>query len=251
MIGRAAEPGASISWKFVVFWPLSLAVPWLLLTIVRSAIFGFAPEELAYRTAVLLPIPSWLLIAYLQFRLLRPYHQRGRPWLIVTLVGGNLGSFAGGLAQLQTMSMLEMYAYSSVLTSDYNSVIPSDWTLAIAPTVSIIAGVLVGAALLGFLQSICLDGPLGARLLWLFASAVSGIVAAAFGHGCYMAYVRIMFEIYPVAVVSGGFITALMAVAVGTTGGIIVYGVLTGAVLRWLLLRSARRRKEALIARFG
>ena len=110
----------------------------------RIAIFSFvAGDDLAYKTALLLPIPSWLLIAYLQFRLLRPYFHRSGLWLIATFVGGNLGGFAGGLAQLHTMSMLEMYAYDKVLISDYDSVIHSDWIFAIAPAASIIAGVLV------------------------------------------------------------------------------------------------------------
>lgn len=248
--GRAAEPNAPISWRFVVFWALSLAVPWLLLAIVRSAIFGFAPEDLAYPAAVLLPILCWLLIAFLQFRLLRSYLRRASLWLIATFVGGNLGSFAGGWVQLETMSRLEMYAYSKVLISDYNSVIHSDWILAAAPIASIVAGVFVAATLLGFLQSLCLDDPLGARLLWLFASAVSGIVAAAFGYGCYIAYLRIMLEIYPLAVVRADIIPALIAVAVGMIGGTSVYGLLTGAVLRQLLLGGAQRQKEALITRF-
>ena len=51
--------------------------------------------------------------------------------------------------------------------------------------------------ILSFLQSLCLDGPLGARLLWLLASALSGIVAAALGYGCYWGYFWAMFTIYP------------------------------------------------------
>jgi hypothetical protein len=251
MTGEAAEPGASISWKFVAFWPLSFVVPSLILTFVRIAIFSFVQDDdLAYKAALLLPIPCWLLIAYLQLRLLRPYFRRSGLWLIATFVGGNLGGFAGGLAQLQTMSMLEQYAYDKVLISDYNSVIHSDWIFAIAPTASIVAGVFVGAAILGFLQSLCLDGPLGARLLWILVSALSGIAAAAFGYGCYWGYFWAMFMTYPRAVVSAGMAPQLITVAVGLICGAIVYGLLTGAVLRRLLTRSAGLRKEALIAQF-
>ena len=251
MTGEAAEAGASISRRFVAFWPLSFVVPSLIVTVVRIAIFSFVQEdELAYKTALLLSIPSWLLIAYLQFRLLRPYFHRSGLWLIATVVGGNLGGFAGGLAQLQTTSMLEMYANEKVLISDYESVIHSDWIFAIAPIASVIAGVLAGAMILSFLQSLCLDGPLGARLLWLFTSALSGIVAAALGYGCYWGYFWSMFTIYPPAVVSAGIIPQLITAAVGLICGTIAYGLLTGAILRRLLLRSTRRQKEAMIAQF-
>jgi hypothetical protein len=250
MTGEAAEPSASISWKFVAFWPLSFVVPSLLLTFVRIAIFSFSQDDLAYKAAMLLAIPGWLLIAYLQYRLLRPYSRRSRLWLIATFVGGNLGGFAGGLAQLQTMSMLETYANEKVLISDYDSVIHSDWIFAIAPTASIVAGVLVAAMILSFFQSLCLGGTLGSRLQWLLASALSGIVAAALGYGCYWGYFWAMFTIYLPAVVGASIVPQLITVAVGLICGTFVYGLLTGAVLRRLLLRSAWRQKAAMIARF-
>lgn len=251
MTGEAAEPGASISWKFVAFWPLSFAVPWVILTFARIAIFSFVQDDgLAYKAALLLTIPSWFLIAYLQYRLLRPFSRRSRMWLIATFVGGNLGGFAGGLAQLQTMSMLETYAYEKVLISDYESVIHSDWIFAIAPAASIIAGVLVAAMILSFFQALCFGGPIGARLQWLLASALSGIVAAALGYGCYWGYIWTMFKIYLPAVAGAGIVPQLVTVAVGLICGTFVYGLLTGAVLRRLLLRSAWRQKEATIARF-
>lgn len=251
MSGKAAEPAASISWKFVAFWPLSFVVPSLILTLARIAIFSFVQDDdLAYKIALLLPIASWLLIAYLQFRLLRPHLRRSRLWLIATVVGGNLGGFAGGLAQLQTMSMLETYAYEKVLISDYDSVIHSDWIFAIELPASIIAAVLVAAMILSFFQSLCLDGSLRSRLLWLLASALGGILAAVLAYGCYWGYFWAMFTIYPLAVVSAGIIPQLITLAVGLICGAVVYGLLTGAILRRLLIRSARRQKEAMISQF-
>jgi len=56
--------------------------------------------------------------------------------------------------------------------------------------------------------------------------------------------------IYPVAVVSAGMAPLLITVAVGLICGMIAYGLLTGAILRRLLIHGAKRRKEAMIARF-
>jgi len=242
MTGGAAEPSASILWKFIVFWPFSLVVPWILLTAVRAAIFAIGPEEVAYQAAVLLPILSWLLIAYLQFRLLRPHLRRGRLWLIATFVGGNLGGFIGGLAQIWMAPMVEGFVIGGENMPE--------WLFLYHPAVSIVAAVPIGTALLGFLQSFCLDDTLGRRLLWPFASVVAGFVGALFGYACYFAYGRFMFEFYPEFVFGGGLISIVITISVGTIGGMIVYGLLTGIVLRWLLLRGARRQKEALIARF-
>jgi hypothetical protein len=250
MMDGAAEPGRAISWKFIVLWPLTFVVPWLLVSIVRTAVFHFAAEEAAYKAAVLLHILIWLLIAYLQIRLLRPFVHRRYLWLIATFVGGNLGTLAGSWVQFRTTTMLEMHAYESALVSDYNRIIPSDLMLAIAPVASISVGVLAGTALLGLLQSICVEGPLGNRILWLFASSLSGMVAGLAAYGANMAYGRIMFEVYPRAIITADIIPTFIVDSVGRVGGMIVYGLLTGAVLRRLLLRSAWRQKEAMIARF-
>ncbi len=250
MSGGAAEPGASISWKFVVFWPLSFVVPWLLISILRSASFNLVAEDVAYRIALWLHTLIWLLIAYLQIRLLRDFVRPRFLWLIATFVGGNIGTLAGGWVQFKTVKMLEMHAYESALVGDYNRIVSSDLTLAIAPAASIAAGVLAGAALLGVLQSICLDGSLGRRFVWLLASAVIGMAAGLSAYGANLAYGYIMFEIYPRAIITTDTILLFIADSVGRVGGMIIYGLLTGAVLRRLLLRSARRQKEALIARF-
>jgi hypothetical protein len=69
-------------------------VPSVILTFGRIAIFSFEQDDGIAYEAVLLTIPSWFLIAYLQYRLLRPISRRSRWWLIATFVGGNLGGFA-------------------------------------------------------------------------------------------------------------------------------------------------------------
>ena len=59
-----------------------------------------------------------------------------------------------------------------------------------------------------------------------------------------------MFTIYLPAVAGAGMLLQLITIAVGLICGTFVYGLLTGAVLRRLLLGSAWRQKEATIARF-
>jgi hypothetical protein len=248
--GEAAGSGASISWSFVAHWLLSLAIPALLLTIVRIAIFSFSQSDAVYMTALLLPVAAWALVAYFQFRLIRPHLRRSQLWLIATFIGGNLGGFAGGLSHLKTTSMLERYANEKVLISDYNSVIHSDWIFAVAPTASVVAGVLVAAAILGLLQALCLVVPLSRRLLWLFASAASGIAAGAVGYWAFMGYIWAMIEIYPMAVIHPDIVPQLITMAVGMLCGVSLYGLLTGFTMRWLLTNQVGHQAQALGAQF-
>ncbi len=214
------------------------------------AIFNVAQHDFAFMAALLLPIPIWFLIAYQQYRLIRPHLRRSYLWLFATFVGGNIGVFAGGLTQLQTSAALEHYAYQSAAVSDYGRMISSDWIFAIAPALSLTAGCLAAAAVLGFLQSFCFGKSLGTALRWFPASVISAIVAGLGGYGSHWGYLWSMFEVYPFALTFDAILADLLLSAVGLTAGMIVYGLLTGAILRRLLIRRAQPRKEALIARF-
>jgi hypothetical protein len=214
------------------------------------AIFSVAPYELAFKAALLLPIPIWFLVAYQQFRLIRPYLRRSYLWLFATFVGGNLGVFAGGLTQLQTLAALEYHAYQRLAVSDYGTMISSDWIFAVAPALSLTVGCLATATVLGFLQSFCFGKSLSAALRWFPASVVSATVAGLGGYGSYWGYLWSMFKVYPFALPFDAILADLLLSTVGLTAGMIVYGLLTGAVLRGLLIRRAQPRKEALIAQF-
>ena len=240
--GATAEHGASISLKFVVLWPLSFVVPWLFLTIVQSAIFHFAPEEIAFQAVVLQHILTWLLIGCLQSRLLRGHLRRYRLWLIATLVGGFLGNVLGSYAHAWMAPMVEAFVIVSNGTPE--------WLFLYYSAISITAGAAIGTALLGFLQSFCLDDSAGGRLLWLFASVVGGCAAAVSGYVCGVGYGKFMFRFFPDLVFPSSVLSIVIAISAGMAGGMIIYGLLTGAVLRRLLIRVAQRRKAALIARF-
>jgi hypothetical protein len=237
--------------RFIALWALSFAVPCVLLTATRIAVFKFSPDDIAYYVAFFLLYPAWLSIAWLRFRLLRLYSVHRRFWLVATFLGGSIGGFVGGLVRMQTMDALEFYAYESALVSDYNRVVTSDWIFATAPALSITVGCLAGAAVLGFLQSFCLNRSFGLGLIWFLASIASAVVAGIAGSGGYSAYLWSMFNIYPRALSIGGPQTAdLIALGVGLLAGLLVYGLLAGAALHRMLIHGVQRHNTIMVEQF-
>jgi hypothetical protein len=84
---------------------LTLALPALLLvgarvTIAMTVIDPTLPDELMLPIAAALLFMSWLAIAFLQFRLLKPYLRRPRLWFAATIAGGIVGTVAGASVQI-------------------------------------------------------------------------------------------------------------------------------------------------------
>src|SRR5262245_66653422 len=73
-----------------------MAAPALLLAAGQLAIATQLPEMLMYQVAMALPFVAWLLIGFLQFRLLRWHLRRPRLWIVATLAGGGVGHAARG-----------------------------------------------------------------------------------------------------------------------------------------------------------
>src|SRR5262245_10601400 len=104
---------ATIRRRFVVLWMLTVVVPGLLLMISRSILLGSGPSAFGYYLAALAPAPVWLLIGFLQFRLLRPDLRSSLWWLLATFTGGILGMFAGGAVLVSMMPESEVVVVSA------------------------------------------------------------------------------------------------------------------------------------------
>lgn len=228
--------------RFVAFWLLSLVIPGLILSAVRALILGYSTSAVGYQMAVLAPAPVWLLAAFWQYRLLRPYMRRSVWWVIATFVGGCLGVPGGGLAMIWMTPHVEVLVLGNESTPE--------WMFAAYPLLPAAFAGAVAAAILGLSQALSLGQGFRRGVLWFGLSALSGAIAAACGGIAHLAYVRVMIELNPAAVVTGTTMQVIIALSIAMTAGLIVYGLLTGIVMRRLLFRRAGLQRADLVGQF-
>jgi hypothetical protein len=135
---------------------------------------------------VFAPAPVWLLIAFLQYRLLRPYLRTAFWWLLATFAGGILGMFVGGPAMIMLMPQGEVLVLNSQSTPE--------WMFAQFPLLPAAFGGAIAAAVLGLSQALSLDAGFRRGLLWFCLSALGGAVAAFIGGLAHWAYAHYMSE---------------------------------------------------------
>jgi hypothetical protein len=218
---------------FVVSWLLSLVIPGVLLMVLRGSILGYSTSALGYLVAIFAPAPVWFLIAFLQYRLLRPYLRSSLWWLVATFVGGILGMFVGGPAMVLMMPQGEVLVLGSTSTPE--------WMFAPYPLLPAAFAGAVAAGVLGLTQAPSLGQGLRRGFLWFCLSALSGALAAACGGIAHLAYARAMSELNPAAVEANAAMQIMIALSIAVTVGMIVYGLLTGLVMQWILARRAQR----------
>lgn len=235
------QPDTEIARAFALHWMLSLVVPAVVLALIgifMGGLFG------SVYFSLLLVFLFWLAAGHTQSDLLIRRLPRRRLWMIVTCVGGSVGFMAGMAVQYWIISLVTA-ALSSAGAP------PGSGAYWIGLLSISIAG-MVGGAILGFLQAMCLDGPRHERILWLIQSAACGCLAAwaaslsgdavtwllsGAAPGSYEAYRAGVSDIY-------------WRPFVMTVAGLSVFGILTGRFLRSLILRRAQLRKELLVRQF-
>jgi hypothetical protein len=235
-------PDTALPMRFVAQWTLTLALPALLLAACQLSIAVLLTEMLMYLLAMVLPFGAWLLIAHLQFRLLRPHLGRPRLWMVATLAGGGIGNVVGGFALLHSQSVID--------TAIMGGEDASAWANSIYPYFPGVYAAIVNAAIVGLAQAACLDSRTGERLPWILGSIAAAMVGACLGvlasryalQG--MATAR-FFDFLSTPVLFG-LLPALIAAIVNLT----MYGVFTGISMRRLLIRRARRQQQALVGQF-
>ena len=119
MSNTAAGTTRTISRRFILLWILSLVIPGLILMALRGLLVADPTWDLGYRLAILVPLPVWFLIGFLQYWLLQPYRRRSLWWLIATFCGGILGMFVGGPAMIWMMPQSEVIVLSSLATPEW------------------------------------------------------------------------------------------------------------------------------------
>lgn len=229
MASTAAIKTIAVSRRFVLFWILSLVIPGLILMALRGLLLADPTWGLGRQFALMAPVPVWILIGFLQYRLLRPYRRRSLWWLIATFTGGILGMFVGGPAMILMMPPSEVILLSTTTTPE--------WMFASYPLPPAAAAGAIAAAVLGLAQAPSLGQGFGRGLLWILLSALSGAAAAFVGGLAHWAYAQYMSEAYPAAVEGNIATHSIIALSIATAAGLIVYGLFTGITLRRLLAR--------------
>lgn len=227
---------------FVVRWMLTMAVPALLLAASQLTIATALPEMMMYQVAIVLPILAWLLIAYLQFRLLRHHLRRPRLWLVTTVAGGVVGNVVGGFVML----MLRGAVDDAVMAGE---AVP-DWIYLVYPYVGSALMGLANAAILALAQIACFDEMMGERLPWFGASIVAGILGAFLGAliSRYALDAMLMarfFDFLPTHI-----LLSLVPLLIAAVVNMILYGLLTGIWMKRLLIRRAGLQRATLVGQF-
>lgn len=236
MSSTTAAETATISRRFVIFWVLSLVVPGLILMLLRGLLLGNSTSALGYWIAAAAPVPVWLLIGFLQYRLLHPYLRTGLWWLLATFASGILGMFVGGPAMVLMMPLEQVVVLGAESTPE--------WMFAPYPLLPAAVGGAVATAVLGLSQALSLDHGLRGGFLWLCTSVLSGALAAVGGGIAHLAYARAISTLNPAAVETNAGLQIMIALSVAMVAGTLVYGLLTGLVMRWLIVHGDRRTRS-------
>jgi len=218
--------------RFVILWTLTLLVPGVILMVSQGAILGSSTSAFGYYAAAFAPAPVWLLIGFLQYRLLRPYLRSSLWWLLATFVGGILGRFVAGPVLVLMMPESEVIVLANETT-------PA-WMFAPYPLLPAAVAGGVGAAILGLSQALSLGQGLRGGLLWLAVSALSGALGAVAGGIAHWAYAHSISALSPATVENNLGLQVIIALTIAMAAGTIVYGLLTGFVLKRMLVRRSR-----------
>jgi len=219
-----------------------MALPALLLAASQLTIATALPELMMYQVAIALPFIAWLLIAYLQFRLVRYHLRRPRLWQATTIAGGVVGNAVGGVVMLMAQRAVD----DAVMGGEEIS----DWFYAVYPYVQATLMGVANAAILGLAQIACFDETMGERVPWFCASIAAGILGACFGalasHYALGAMVTARFFDFISTPIMLNLLPLLIAAVVNLT----LYGLLTGICMKKLLTRRAGLQRADLIGQF-
>lgn len=227
MANTAAGKTHTVTRRFVLLWVLSLVIPGLILMALRALLLGDPTWDLGYQLAILVPLPVWFLIGFLQYWLLQPYRRRSLWWLIATFCGGILGMFVGGPAMIWMMPQSEVIVLSSLSTPE--------WMFAPYPLPPAAFAGAVAAGMLGLAQAPSLGQGFRRGLLWIVLSAIGGAAAAFVGGLAHWAYAHYISESYPAAVEANIATHSMIALSIAIAVGLGIYGLLTGLVMRWMI----------------
>jgi len=242
MTSTVAVGSMKVPHRFIAFWMLSWMVPVLILSGFRFATASYLLLGWGFAVTGLLTVAAWFLVALLLSRLLRQYLGRYRIWIAATFFGATIGKLMGAFGHVWLR-----WQTNTFITGNG---IPPDWAYEINSTIPIVFDSFISATILGLMQSLCFDEPTRQRLLWFSASSLCGILAAIVSVAIYSPIMRAMIELTSRAILSDGLIAGLTNSSLIMAVNLTIYGLLTGIVMRWFLLRNMRRREQAVVGQF-
>jgi hypothetical protein len=234
--------GTKLPNAFVAQWTLTMALPAVLLAASQLTIATTLPELMMYQVAIALPIIAWLLIAYLQFRLVRHHLRRPRLWQATTIAGGVVGNAVGGVMML----MVQRTVDDAVMSGEEIS----DWFYAVYPYVQAALMGAANAAILGSAQIACFDETMGERVPWFCASIAAGILGACFGALASHYALGVMVTARFFDFISTPIMLNLLPLLIAAVVNLTLYGLLTGLCMKKLLTRRAGLQRADLIGQF-
>lgn len=230
-MSNATARTAATAHRFVVFWMLSLIVPGLALMALRAVVLIDPTSALVYLISALAPAPVWLLIGFLQYRLLRRYVRPSLWWVVATFAGGILGMFVGGAVLVWMMPESEVVVLGAESTPE--------WMFAPYPLLPAAVAGAAAAAVLGLSQALSLGQGFRGGLLWVAVSVFSGALAALGGGLAHWAYARSISTLNPAAVEASATLHIIIALTIAMAAGTLVYGLLTGFAMKRVVAQTA------------
>jgi hypothetical protein len=237
--GMLAPDNTTLPNWFVARWTLTLTLPMVLASAgqVGIATSGVLTVEEA---VVVLLFVAWLLIAFLQFRLLRHHLRRPWLWFAATLAGGVVGNLAGSFVILPVQSAIEAIVDGEAVSA---------LTHQIFLYLPFVLQALVSAAILALAQIACFDETMGERVPWYCASLGAAILGAS------LSALAVHYSIQGME--ATGFyesappmLQALILVQMATVANFALYGALTGICMKKLLARRAGLHRHDLLGQF-
>jgi hypothetical protein len=237
---------APVSRAFVGLWLLSSIVPALLFTAGQYVLAPHMADSPWAEIAILLSFPIWLLLGLLQFPLLRTRLRRGWVWIAATFVGGVVGHMAGGLSRIRT----EPYVEELLLRSELGSGELPAWALDVYPVAPVVLASVINVAVVAILQSFCFDKAMGGRAVWILSSILAGILGPICTVLVGWNLLALFFKAGVAEMLVPRLSVTLLTVPLAPLVNFTIYGLITGVVMRWLLIRRTRRQRETLVGQF-
>jgi hypothetical protein len=227
--GVRAEPRRKPGWRFWLLWVLASTVGWAVGWAVGNAVFNaVVGRGSAVRVAVVLAVVLAVGLAVggavagvAQWLLLRRQVRRADWWILASTAGSSTAGWAVGWAVGD--------AVFNAVVGAMGSAVRVEVVLAVGEAVAgAVAGAVVGAA-----QWLILRRQVRRAGWWILASTAGWAVGGAVGDAVGLAVL---------GAVGGVMDDAVFNAVVGAVGGAMI-GIITGAVLVWLL-RQPRREEE-------
>ena len=237
---------APLSHRFTVLWFLSTLAPALIYVACLYVLAPYMADSLWARIAALLPVPIWLLVGVFQFLLLRSRLRHALVWVVATFVGGVVGHFVGGLSRIHT----EPYVEELLLRRELISEPVPAWVSDVYSLAPLLVASVINLAIVAILQSFCFDKAMKGRAVWILASILASIVSLVCGAFLGWNLLQFLMATGLGEIALRWLPVTLMSMSIVPIINFAIYGLITGAVMRWLMNRRTLRQTQTVAGQF-